>query len=36
MELNKKDEALASLRGARDLAPKDEEILATIAKCEKL
>jgi len=36
MELNKKDEALVCLREARDLAPKDEEILATIAKCEKL
>jgi len=36
MELNKKQEALVSLKEARDLAPKDEEILTTIAKCEKL
>jgi len=36
MEINKKDEALASLVAARDLAPKDEEILATIEKCKSL
>jgi len=36
MEINKKDEALASLVAARDLAPKDEEILASIEKCKRL
>jgi len=34
MEQNKKEEALAALILARDLAPKDEEILSTIEKCK--
>jgi len=36
LELNKKEEALASLIQARDLAPKDDEILALLEKIKSM